>query len=105
MSAIPDRIRGLVTLRDRYLCQRCGTRGTDLHHRRSRSVPGPHCHCTCNLVLLCRTCHSWAHTNPFHARAQGIIVSRYADDVAGYVTQTKLGALRFDCEGGFTYAN
>jgi hypothetical protein len=57
------------------------------------------------LVLLCRTCHSWAHTNPFHARAQGIIVSRYADDVAGYVTQTKLGALRFDCEGGFTYAN
>lgn len=35
-----------------------------------------HTHCPCNGVLLCRTCHEWAHRYPVQAKAQGFVVSR-----------------------------
>jgi hypothetical protein len=56
--------------------------GEDWHHRRSRSVRDEHTHCPCNGITLCgpgnnHGDHGWAHSNPFEARAQGLIISRH----------------------------
>lgn len=103
MSQVPDRTRGLVTVRDRFLCVRCALKGTDLHHRRSRSVSDGHTHCSCNLVLLCPDCHRWAHTNPFLARGAGLIVSKYVSDPFTKALETTTGEMKLDCEAGFTW--
>lgn len=104
MSEIPSSIRDQVKFRDRWLCVRCACPGADLHHRRSRAVPGEHQHCTCNLVLLCRTCHRWAHHEPFLARASGFIVSKYKDDMSTTVIAATVGAMTLDCSGGFAFS-
>jgi hypothetical protein len=61
-------------------CFRCGGPGSDWHHRRSRRVRAGHRHCACNGVLLCRTCHSWAHSEVSEAQAAGLIVSQWVDE-------------------------
>lgn len=76
-SAIPMSVRKFVTDRDR-LCVRCGGAPSDIHHRQRRREGG---HALCNVVRLCRTCHSWAHAHPEEARKTGFIVSLYEDDV------------------------
>ena len=103
MTQIPDLSRGLVTMRDRYLCVRCGMRGTDWHHRRSRSVHNEHTHHPCNGILLCSACHRWVHANPFLARGSGLIVPRYVDHPADVSVDTYMGQMRLDCEGGFQW--
>lgn len=77
---IPDESRHLVENRTAGLCFRCGGRGCDWHHRRSRRVRAAHRHCPCNGLLLCRTCHSWAHANPDEAQATGYVVSQWVDE-------------------------
>lgn len=62
------------------LCVRCNGRGYEWHHRRSRRVRADHRHCSCNGLLLCRTCHTWAHRNPDEARVTGFIVSQWVDE-------------------------
>jgi hypothetical protein len=57
--------------------------GSDWHHRRSRSVVDAHTHCACNGVTLCgpgnnNGDHGWTHSNPFEARAKGLIISRHS---------------------------
>lgn len=54
---IPTRIRGLVGRRSLGYCERCGARGSDLHHRKRGN---PRVHLVENLVRLCRPCHRWA---------------------------------------------
>jgi 5-methylcytosine-specific restriction protein A len=102
MSAIPAKSRNLVRERAHHRCERClspAPRG-EWHHRRGRSVVDGHTHCPCNGVWLCRTCHSWAHTNPTEARKAGWIVSRWVA-VPGTVPITRqLGTTwRNDCVG------
>ena len=103
MSEIPARARGLVLVRDRYLCIRCGTRGSDVHHRRRRAVRDDHTHCPCNLILLCRNCHSWVHHEVWLARADGLIVSHVIAEPTTKLTATIAGPVRFDCDGGFEF--
>jgi len=91
-----------VVIRERYLCARCGLKGGEWHHRRSRSVRDEHTHCPCNGVLLCSTCHRWCHTNPFQARAGGFVVSRYATPHDEPV-HAVYGLVRLDHDGGFTF--
>lgn len=74
MSEIPRTVRAAVIDRQRGLCFRCVMVGGDQHHRRSRRVVDEHTHCSCNLVLLCRDCHHWAHTHPIQAMDDGLIV-------------------------------
>lgn len=82
-NPIPTAARATVSKRDRGLCVRCSGRGTDHHHRRSRSVRDEHTHCPCNLILLCRTCHSTVHAQPTQSMTTNLIVSRYNPQPAG----------------------
>jgi len=64
-------------------CERCGwcfltPDDGERHHRRLRSAGGRHE--LPNLVLLCRSCHTWAHGHPHDAMDAGWIVSRYGRD-------------------------
>ena len=78
-EAIPEESRRLVGDRD-VRCARDGVAlGTDWHHRRRRNVRDGHEHCPCNGVMLCRTCHSWAHANPAAALAKGWMVPTHRE--------------------------
>ena len=63
-----------------------------------------HTHCACNGVLLCRTCHQWAHDHPHQARGCGFIVSRHTANPGGVIVRAYFGLVQMDCTGGFTYA-
>lgn len=80
-TPIPLTSRVSVRVRADDRCERCGAgaKNGHWHHRRSRSVRDELTHSEFNGVLLCSTCHNWVHANPFLARGQGWIVSRYAD--------------------------
>lgn len=98
-NPIPNRSRVVVAERDRRLCVRCTGPGADLHHRRRRRVKDVHQHCACNLVTLCRTCHTWAHAHPTDAKAQGFIADSNADEPRLVFVKGWWGWLEMDCEG------
>lgn len=77
MSGIPGQSRKLVEQRDMRLCVRCGGRGAEWHHRRSRRVRDAHRHCACNGLYMCHTCHAWAHAHPRAAMARGLILPQW----------------------------
>lgn len=104
-NLIPTKSRELVKKRDKDQCVRCRGRGTEWHHRRSRSVRGEHRHCPCNGILLCKTCHDWVHANPFHARSKGWIVSRHADPSEQQMDNVSLGWIRLQCDGMYSFAH
>jgi 5-methylcytosine-specific restriction endonuclease McrA len=83
-NPIPTKAREGVHERSRGRCERCGGRGGEIHHRRSRSVRDAHCHCLCNLVFLCNSCHRWAHANPYAAIDEGVIIPRFAHHPSGW---------------------
>jgi hypothetical protein len=105
-NAIPTADRMAVRGRDRDACQRCAGPGTDWHHRRRRRVKSSHYqHCRCNGVLLCRTCHDWAHSNPAAAREGGFIVSAYDDQPYLQPIKTFMGWVLFKCDGGVEFVD
>jgi 5-methylcytosine-specific restriction enzyme A len=104
-KAIPTESRRVVNDRDKGLCVRCRGRGSEWHHRRSRSVKDEHRHCPCNGILLCHTCHAWVHANPFEARGKGWIVSRYGDPTASQLHTARLGWIRLHCDGNYEFAH
>lgn len=103
--AIPAESRETVTRRDRGLCFRCGGTGTDWHHRRSRRVRDEHTHCACNGLLLCRTCHKWAHANPRDAMELGYIVSQWSDHPGLTLVFRTDGWWHVDCAGAGEYVH
>jgi len=50
--AVPESVRKAVVLRAAGRCERCGGRGSDIHHRRGNS------NLVRDLELLCRKCHN-----------------------------------------------
>lgn len=100
-NAIPTAQRDLVKQRERFLCLRCGGRGTDWHHRRRRAVGDDHQHCSCNGVWLCRTDHRWAHDNPSAARADGFIVSSFTDQPGQIPVRSFHGLVTLTCTGKY----
>lgn len=82
-------------------CLRCGGRGSEWHHRRSRRVRAGHRHCPCNGAWLCRTDHRWAHAEPESARRVGLIVSQWVDEPFVVPHRDSMGWWwRLTCVGG-----
>lgn len=80
LDPFPPAVRAQLVTRDEC-CQRCGSTGRlEAHHRRAKHMGGSkgrsHTQCACNGVMVCRRCHSWIHSNPKQARAEGWIVSQ-----------------------------
>lgn len=96
---IPDESRRLVENREGLRCGRCHGPGSEWHHRRSRRVRASHRHCACNGVLLCRTCHRWAHANPAAARGTGFIVEQWEDEPMQVPQQRSDGWWVLRCDG------
>jgi 5-methylcytosine-specific restriction protein A len=99
-NEIPTKSRELVKARSNGRCERCGGAGTDWHHRRRRAVKDEHTHHPCNGVLLCRTCHSWAHAHPRLAREEGWILAMNRTPMREPIN-TAWGLRQPDCEGGW----
>lgn len=98
-NPIPKEIRDAVHERERDMCIRCGTAGSDIHHRKRRRDGG---HSRPNCILLCRVCHQEAHANPAWARERGLIVSAFTDDIAGQPVHTYAGWVRLESDGTTT---
>lgn len=98
---IPPEQRALVEQRDRMRCAVCYGPGSHWHHRRSRRVRADHRHCACNGLLLCRTCHSWAHANPDEAQAVGTVVSQWVDEPFLVPFRTTTGWWQVRCNGRY----
>lgn len=98
-NPIPPWRREQVETRQHGLCLRCGGRGSEWHHRRGRRVLDKHTHCSCNGVLLCRTCHSWVHGHPLLAMTSGWIVSRYILEPMTIPVIVDNHPWTLDCEG------
>lgn len=103
-NPIPTKARETVRKRDQGRCLRCGSaRGSDLHHRRRRRESAGHDpHCACNLVTLCRTCHSWIHKHPALAREANLIVSAYITTPWDLPVDSVYGAAFLGCDGSAT---
>jgi 5-methylcytosine-specific restriction enzyme A len=99
-TMIPAESREVVFTREHGLCARCCMRGSEWHHRRSRRVRGLHRHCACNGVLLCRTCHRWAHSNLWQASEDGWIVSIHEEFPASVPQHRPDGWWITLCDGG-----
>lgn len=101
-NPIPLRSRVLVETREQDRCLRCGMRGSEWHHRRKRSIKDEHQHCSCNGVLLCKTCHVWAHAHPVEAKVKGFIVTQFSNTPSAWEVQAWHGPVGLSCVG--TYA-
>jgi hypothetical protein len=82
-------------------CLRCGGPGQEYAHRRTRSVGGPHRHCTCNAWLACRACHRDQHANPARAMELGLAVSAYFANPGRIPITSWIGELLLGCDGTF----
>lgn len=67
---IPADVKNLIELRDGGMCLRCGKPAHDIHRGMGGSKHEKINH-PCNLVSLCRPCHSHIEANPDYSRANG----------------------------------
>lgn len=79
-AKVPWIARRLVMTRAGWRCQRCGAgRQLQVHHRVAKQMGGtrsPLIHDPRLLVVLCATCHAWAHSRVTEARESGWILRR-----------------------------
>jgi hypothetical protein len=100
MSDIPTKARQIVKERSNGQCSRCGALGYQIHHRLRRREGG---HALGILVLLCSTCHKWAHGHPNEAKATGFIISVHDREPEAVPIKTFMGWMLFDNDGGATF--
>jgi hypothetical protein len=101
-NPVPVATLTVVDRREHWRCLRdVLAPGTDHHHRRTRAVKDEHTHCPCNVVLLCRTDHSWAHLTTGDARGihEGLILSRHLAFPADAPVRVMGQWLRLLCDG------
>lgn len=98
---IPTEVRQAVDARERRLCMRCGARGREIHHRVRRREGG---HALSVCILLCRTCHRWAHAHPTEAKMYGFIVPPWRDALVRPVKSYR-GWMFLDDEGEYTFTD
>lgn len=100
-NLIPTAKRQQVRERAKGMCERCSGPGYHWHHRRRRAIKDDHTHCSCNGVLLCGTCHEWAHAHPQIARQQGWIVIASALQPGAAAVETIWGRRVLTCDGRY----
>ena len=100
--AFSTKTRELIKARSGGRCERCGGRGAEYSHRRTRTVRDAHTACPCNALWSCRTCHAWLHKNPSAALEEGVMLSRYTEAPYAVAVVTIAGLVVLDCEGGWT---
>lgn len=101
-QGVSDKVKAIVRERDRERCVRCGAHCTDgvpgldwsLHHRRPKGMGGSTAwdtHLPANLIVLCGSgttgCHGWVTAQPALAKAEGWLVSQYADPATTPLTR------------------
>lgn len=99
-NPIPLASRLMVERRDAKRCCRCGGQGSEWHHRRKRNIRDIHQHCACNGVLLCKTCHTWAHTGTWDER-QGFRVSQFITEPGMIIVESWHGPIKLLCDGTY----
>ena len=80
MRTVPKDVIIKVKQRDNLRCLKCSNPGTDVHHIVPRSQFGKkdiNRDAIWNLCLLCRSCHSEAHTKGSRIELLGIMTLRY----------------------------
>ena len=100
MSKIPQSARDIVAARSMSRCERCGMRGSEIHHRLRRREGG---HPVGILVNLCGTCHRTVHAHPAHAKLFGFIIPPWHKDPNSVPIKTYSEWVLFDDEGGEKY--
>lgn len=73
--------RSLILQRSYGMCEGCGDRAVDVHHRQPRGMGGVHgvaavqaAHAAHNLLALCRNCHRLTEDEPDLCRQLGWLV-------------------------------
>jgi 5-methylcytosine-specific restriction enzyme A len=83
-------------------CVRCGSEGTDVHHRKPRGQGGSYDPLTAfgfaNLVFLCRKCHDHVHRHVQDSYNAGYLVHSW-DDPENIFVGTKSGLLTLRADG------
>lgn len=69
--------RRVVWERSQGLCERCGQRGAEMHHRVNRSAGGKWS--ASNIVRLCTPCHGEITEDPIGAEPDGWHVPGWVD--------------------------
>ena len=99
--------RSMVKERANGLCEKCGNRGSDMHHRKNRSQGGQWC--PTNIVLLCRDCHHKITVNPGLAEEDGWTVKRCDEPadipvVASTMYNPLPQTVYLTADGGFSFS-
>lgn len=100
-NPIPTQVRLAVDERDRRQCMRCAANGREIHHRMRRRDAG---HPLSGCILLCPTCHRWAHAHPTQAKETGFIVPPWGDTLTMPI-KTFRGWLLLDDAGTYTFTD
>lgn len=110
MDEVPTRVREIVRQREAGAdgtvprCLRCGGKGSEYAHRRTRSEHSVHRHCPCNGMYLCHTCHQvWAHHQPAAAMAEGFMVSRFEAEPGKVPVKSWYGWIYLLCDGDIRF--
>ena len=105
---LPPNMRASLYERSGGSCERCDkgfhARYMHIHHRLLRSRGGADD--ATNLVIICPSCHGWAHRNVAVATQQGWIVPSSADPASWPVLRTHYGRQGYwqPSESGWTEA-
>jgi hypothetical protein len=106
---------GAAVVRERSgnVCECCGRRGSQTHHRQPRGMGGVHgvgkaVNSPAALVRLCGDCHAWVESHRTAAEALGLLVRRPAEPGAAPVwlrTAYGTGWWRLTPDGCYAWAH
>lgn len=104
--------QGAAIVRERSggLCECCGQRGNQTHHRRARGMGGRRgaglvVNMPSNLVRVCSGCHDWIEASPDEADALGLLHPQDSSDPVWLKTVYGLAWYRLDDEGCYQFVD
>lgn len=105
---IPRPVLAIIERRSGGLCELCGGKATNTHHRRSRGMGGsrdPVTNSVVNLLRLCGSgttgCHGHIERNRTWAYENGLLVPRYGPPVGTVPVHLQVGLVLLTPQGGY----